>query len=171
MFAVLGALGGQMHSARLSRVLFSFTAAVLLVGPAALSAKTIPSDKCTLLPPAELKSVLNTSFGNPSSSVAPSPFAGIPTGTDCTYSAPGGSVVLFRIYVDPSAATAKETFERLEPYYPAKSKPPRLGDSAYIDTSEGIHVLKGSVRFYINVTPAAQDQQLVTLAESIVKQL
>lgn len=161
-----------MRSARFSQTLVGIAVAALLLGPVALSAKTIPSDKCTLLPDSELQTVLNGSFGKPSTSVAPSPFAGIPEGTDCTYAATQGSgQVLFRIYVDPSVATAQQTFQRLAPYYPAKSKPPHLGDSAYIDTSNGIHVLKGSVRFYIQAQPAATEAQLVSLATSVAKQL
>ncbi|MBV8082510.1 MAG: hypothetical protein JO347_10190 [Candidatus Eremiobacteraeota bacterium] len=145
------------------------TVVALALAPAALSAKPVPSDRCTLLPASELQTVLGQSFGKPVETTAPSPFAGIPEGTDCTYT--GGDKVLFRIYVDPSSSVAQQTFARLEPFYPAKSKPPHLGDSAYIDTSQGIHVLKGSVRFYINAGPDAKDQQLIDLATSIAKQL
>jgi len=147
-------------------------AATLLVGPSVLFAKAPPSDRCALLPTSELQSVLAQSFENPSTSTAPSPYAGLPPGTDCTYSAgQSGGQVLFRIYVDPSAAIAKETFLKLSLFYPAKSKPPHLGDSAYIDTSDAIHVLKGSVRFYINVEPAAKAKQLVDLATFVSGQL
>ena len=144
--------------------------AALVIGPALISAKPLPSDRCALLPSSELQSVLSGSFGKPVTTTAPSPYAGIPVGTDCTYTA-GQTTVLFRIYQDPSAATAKETFAKLSMFYPARTKPPHLGDSAYIDTSNAIHVLKGRVRFYINVTPTAKDEQLVNLATFVAGQL
>lgn len=161
-----------MRAARYSRVLVGIVVAGLVFGPVALSAKPIPSDKCALLPASELQSALNGAFGKPTSTVAPAPFPNIPTGTDCTYAAAQGSgQVLFRIYVDPSPAIAKDTFAKLSMYYPAKPNPPHVGDSAYIDKSNAIHVLKGSVRFYINAQPAATDAQLVSLATSVAKQL
>src|SRR5271166_1340198 len=116
--------------------------------------------------------VVGGTFGAPGSSVAPPAFAGLPPGTECDYTAGGaGGKVVFIVYVDPSAATAKETFAKLTPYYGVKSSPPHLGDTAYVDQSNAIHVLKGKVRFYINVTPTPSDRELIELAAWVAGQL
>ncbi|HME82573.1 MAG TPA: hypothetical protein VKF82_10890 [Candidatus Eremiobacteraceae bacterium] len=143
-----------------------------LMAPAVLSAKELPTDRCALLPASELQKVVGGTFGAPGSSVAPPAFAGLPPGTECDYTAGGaGGKVVFIVYVDPSAATAKETFAKLTPYYGVKSSPPHLGDTAYVDQSNAIHVLKGKVRFYINVTPTPSDRELIELAAWVAGQL
>jgi len=74
--------------------------------------------------------------------------------------------------VDPTAATAKQTFEKLQLWFPAKPNPPHIGDAAYIDKSDAIHVLKGKVRFYINVTPASTNEKpLLDLATFVTSRL
>jgi hypothetical protein len=59
--------------------------------------------------------------------------------------------VTFIAYVDSSPAQAKQNFDKLSMWFPAKSKP-AIGDSAYIDTKGAIHVLKGRVRYYIEIS-------------------
>ena len=160
-----------MHAPRFSSLMLGFALAAQL-GSAAAFAKPLPSDKCALLPASELQTVLGQSFGDPTTSTAPAPYRNVPPGTDCTYAQRSGSgTVLFRIYVDTSPAIAKETFEKLELFFPAKTTLSHLGNAAYIDKSQAIHVLKGSVRFYISVVPAAKDAQLVTLSAWVIKQL
>jgi len=167
-----------MRALQILRLFSGFVLGALIIsvfmGPVAIAAKELPVDRCALLPSSELQTVLGGSFGKPASSVAPPAFSGLPTGTECDYMAvQGANRVVFIIYVDSSAATAKDTFEKLTPYYsPVKSRPPKLGDSGYIDKDGAIHVLKGKVRFYINVTPTpAATRTLVGLATSVAGQL
>ncbi|MBV8171875.1 MAG: hypothetical protein JO219_08100 [Candidatus Eremiobacteraeota bacterium] len=162
-----------MRVFRGSSLRFGLAMAVVVISALGAIAKPVPQDPCTLLPASELQSILGQAFGKPASTVAPAAYANLPTGTDCTYTSDqnGGGTVLFRIYSDPSPAVAKDAFAKLSLFYPAKSKPPNLGDSAYIDVSEAIHVLKGNVRFYISVKPATKDRQLIDLAGWVVKQL
>jgi hypothetical protein len=160
----------------LRRLVLGFVLATFLIGaligPIVASAKE-PSTGCALLPVSELQKVLGGSFGAPASSVATPAFAGLPPGTHCEYTAAsGGGEVVFIVYVDPSAATAKDTFQKLVPYYSVTSSPPHLGDTAYIDRNNAIHVLQGKVRFYISVTPSPSGSKpLVDLATFVSKQL
>ncbi len=162
----------------LSRLVLGFILATFAVGAvvgpvAAASAKELPTDRCALLPTSELRKVLGGSFAAPASSVAPPAFAGLPPGTHCDYSgASGGGDVVLIVYVDPTAATAKDTFQKLMPYYSVTSSPPHLGDIAYIDRDNAIHVLDGKVRFYISVTPTPTGSKpLVDLATFVAKEL
>jgi len=153
-------------------ILLAILVIYISIGPVAILAKQLPSDRCALLPASELQKVLGGSFGQPTSHSAPPPYRNVPAGTECDYgAAQGDGETRFIVYVDPSAAIAKETFEKLMMWFPAKSKLAHLGDNAYIDKGGAIHVLKGSVRFYIGVTPDAKDAQLVDLATSVLGRL
>jgi hypothetical protein len=131
-----------------------------------------------LLATKQLEKTLGQPFGTPAKSTAPSPFAGIPTGTECDYNGQKGAArkVAFIYYNDPTPTVAKQTFDKLAPYYSPQSKPSGLGDAAYIDASHAIHVLKGKVRFYINIgsvgtyTPAIE-KQLTDLATAVASQI
>jgi hypothetical protein len=125
----------------------------------AAGAKEPPSDVCSLLTPQLLQKTLGQPFGAPEKSTAPAAYRGQPSGTNCNFSEQkGGSLgVRFIVYVDRSPAEAKQTFEKLSVFFPAESKPSGIGDSAYIDNNHAIHVLKGNVRFFINVSSDASD--------------
>jgi hypothetical protein len=112
-----------------------------------------------LLTPQLLQKTLGQPFGAPEKSTAPAAYRGQPSGTNCNFSEQkGGSLgVRFIVYVDRSPAEAKQTFEKLSVFFPAESKPSGIGDSAYIDNNHAIHVLKGNVRFFINVSSDASD--------------
>jgi len=155
-------------------------------------AKDPPSDTCSLLAPAQLQKTLGQPFSAPQKSIAPAAFAGQPSGSQCEYSAQKGAAVkvVFIAYVDPSAAEAKQNFDKLSAWYTPKSKP-AIGNSAYIDSKGSIHVLKGKVRFYIAIEPAgtskatpflpwlsrgksdtpAQEKQLKDLAVSVAARI
>ena len=98
-------------------------------------------------------------FGAPEKSTAPAAYRGQPSGTNCNFSdqKSGSQGVRFIVYVDRSPAEAKQTFEKLSVFFPAESKPSGIGDSAYIDDDHAVHVLKGNVRFFINVCSDASD--------------
>lgn len=136
------------------------------------AAKDLPSDVCSLLTAQQLQKTLGLAFGAAQKASAPPAYMGQAAGTNCRYSDSGGhhEVVLI-VYVDHSPAEAKETFEKLSAWYPTLSKPSGIGDSAYIDKSHAIHVLKGSVRYFINAGSSASDKQVQDLATAVAAQL
>ncbi|MGA7795230.1 MAG: hypothetical protein WCA19_19495 [Candidatus Acidiferrales bacterium] len=143
----------------------------------AAAAKDLPSDICSLLAPQQLQKTLGQPFGAPQKATAPSPYMGLNSGTNCQFTGQKSSSqgVTFIVYVDHSPAEAKQTFEKLSAWYPAISKPTGIGDSAYIDKSHAIHVLKGSVRYFIEVgssaSDAVRDKQVQDLAASVAAQI
>jgi hypothetical protein len=133
--------------------LFGFA---LLCSSGAAWAKEPPSDLCSLLTPAQLEKTIGRPFTMAEKKAAPPAFRNQPEGMNCGFSSTGkaaGIHVTLIAYVDASLAQAKDTFDKLAMYFKPKSKPP-IGDSAYIDGEGAIHVLKGKVRFYIEVEPA-----------------
>src|SRR5229473_3472130 len=83
-------------------------------------------------------------------------------GTDCSYESPHDRFLL-RAYVDPSPAAAAELFARLKSFFGKGSTAVAgVGDEAYMDTSHGLHVRKGKVRFF--TSGAGTDKQLTDLA-------
>src|SRR5579872_3574109 len=122
-----------------------------------------PADLCSLLPSSDVSKIMGQAYDAPEKSVAPRPFANTNTGTDCHYHAKSGHVVWFRAYVDPSPAAATELFDKLSKWFGTKTPVNGLGDEAYFDQKHAIHVRKGKVRFYIdlsvdNFTPTIENQ-------------
>ncbi|HEV2222458.1 MAG TPA: hypothetical protein VGR84_05595 [Candidatus Acidoferrales bacterium] len=124
-------------------------------------------DNCALLAPAQIQKVLGQPFGAPVESKWPPAYGKQPWGTQCQYNSQKGpdTKVTFIVYFEQTAAEAKQTFDKLSMWFPAKSKP-AIGDSAYMDNSHAIHVLKGKVRCYISIDPA-NEKQVKDLATSV----
>jgi hypothetical protein len=141
-------------------------------------ANALPTDLCSLLPAAEVSKTLGQTYDAPQESVAPRPFANTNTGTDCNYQSKGApeSKLWFRVYVDPSPPAATDLFAKLRAFYSPPMAVPHLGDEAYLDPEHALHVRKGRVRFYLNLSPiggssSAGEKQLESLASQIVKTL
>jgi hypothetical protein len=132
--------------------------------PAAYAAS--PSG-CSMLTPAQIQKTVGQPFGTPTETKAPPAYGRQPWGAHCEYKSKNAPDVrvTFIVYVDASASEAKQTFDRLSMWFPAKSKP-AIGDAAYIDKSGAIHVLKGKVRYYISIDPA-NEKQLKDLATTV----
>ena len=144
--------------------------------PNPAAAKDLPSDVCSLLTTQQLQKTLGQTFGAAQKASAPPAYRGQSAGTNCRYSDQGGRhEVVFIVYVDGSADEAKQTFDKLSLWYPASSKPSGIGDSAYIDESHAIHVLKGAVRYFISpgsgASDAVRDKQAQDLATAVAAQL
>ena len=129
-----------------------------------------PADPCSLLTAAQASSTLGEQYGTPEKSVAPRPFKNTAQGTDCQYkTASGQAQVLFRVYFDASAAEATDLHARLKTFFGAGSASASVGDEAYVDKNDAIHVRKGNVRYFISIshgnTPTGrkQVQQLAAL--------
>ena len=141
------------------------------------AAKDLPSDICSLLAPQQLQKTLGQPFGAPHKASAPSPYPGLNSGTNCQFAGQksGSQSVTLIVYVYHSPAEAKQTFEKLSMFYPAISKPSGIGDSAYIDKGHAIHVLQGSVRYFIDISSsdsdAARDKQVQDLATAVAAQI
>lgn len=149
----------------------SWAVALLLVACSSELAKAAepPSDLCSLLPAATVNKTLKSAYDSPKSSVAPRPFRNTNEGTDCKYGS-GVSLLLFRIYVDPSPSASTDLFARLKTYYGNGSTPVNgLGDEAYIDKDHGLHVRKGKVRYFLD--GAGTPKQKTDLAAGIAGQL
>jgi len=144
----------------------------------ALQAKDPPSDACVMLSVSQLAKVLEQPFGPPTKTTAPAAPQDRVTGTDCTYQTGKGlpRKLLFRIYVDPSTAVAKDTFTKLSAFYGPNRTVAGNWDIAYVDAHHAIHVQKGKVRYYLNVDPIGTDtaqaeKQLQDLATWVAGQL
>ncbi len=145
-------------------------ATALVVQPA--QATGLPPDLCSLLPAADVTKTLGQAYDAPQESVAPRPFANTNTGTDCNYESKGAAAgkLWFRVYVDPSPSAATDLFARLQAFYSPPTAVPNLGDEAYFDPEHALHVRKGKVRFYINLS-SATEKQLESLAKQVIGRL
>ena len=115
----------------------SWVAALLLVACCSelASAAEPPSDLCSLLPSATVGKILRQAYDSPKKSVAPRPYRNTNEGTDCNYGS-GSSLLLFRVYVDPSPAASADLFARLKSFFGQGSTPVNgLGDEAYLTSS------------------------------------
>jgi hypothetical protein len=149
----------------------SWVVALLLVACSSELARAaeLPSDLCSLLPPAVLSKTLGQAYDSPQKSVAPRPFRNTNEGTDCKYGS-GLRLVFFRVYVDPSPSESADLFAKLKVYFGKGSTPVSgLGDEAYIDKDHGLHVRKGKVRYFLD--GAGTPKQKSDLAAGIAGQL
>jgi len=140
------------------------------------SAAEPPADLCSLLPASQVTRTLGKAFDSPQKSVAPRPFRDTAEGTDCRYQARSGGGVWFRAYVDPSPSASAALFDRLAAFYSPPTPVSGLADQAYFDKNHGLHVRKGKVRYFLQLsgmgpfTPERQ-KQLEDLASGIAAQL
>lgn len=144
---------------------------IFIAGSARLTYAAPPAEGCSLLTAAQIQKVLGQPFGASNESKAPPAYGVKPWGAHCEYASQKGPDVrvTFIVYVDDSAPAAKQTFDKLLMWFAPKSKP-AIGDSAYIDDSHAIHVLKGKVRYYISIDPA-NEKQLQDLAASVAARI
>jgi hypothetical protein len=157
--------------------------AALLVGifafalsASAARANGVPADVCSLISPQDLQNVFSEPFGAAVKTTAPAAYRGQSSGTNCRFTdQKGGSqVVVLIVYVDKSPDEAKQTFEKLSAFFPPTSKTSGVGDEGYIDNNHAIHILKGSVRFFINApgsSNSVRDKHAHDLAVSVAAQL
>jgi hypothetical protein len=139
------------------------------------SATDSPKDPCSLLTAAQVSGTLGDKYGAPEKSVAPRPFPNTVQGTDCQYkTASGQDKLLFRVYFDATAAQATDLHTRLKMFYGKDSPPATVGDEAYIDKNDAIHVRKGNVRYFLSIshgdTPSGR-KQILALAALIAGEL
>ena len=130
----------------------SWVAALLLVACCSelASAAEPPSDLCSLLPSTAIGKILGQAYDSPKKSVAPRPYRNTNEGTDCNYRS-GSSLLLFRVYVDPSPSASADLFARLKSFFGEGSTPVNgQGDEAYLDKAHGLHVRKGKMRYFLD---------------------
>jgi hypothetical protein len=140
-------------------------------GAGAAAATKPPADLCSLLPAAQVSKITGQGYDSPKKTVAPRPFANTVEGSDCNYKQSRGSGhILFRAYADPSPSEAADLFAKLGLFYSPQTPVPGLGDKAYFDPKHGLHVLKGRVRFFIDMDNF-DEKQAKALANNIVRQL
>jgi hypothetical protein len=134
-----------------------------------------PADLCSLLSATEVSKILGQTYSAPQKSVAPRPYANTAEGTDCNYMSKNGKL-WFRAYVDPSASASSELFTKLKLFYSPPTPVAGIGDEAYFDPQHAIHVRKGKVRYYLNLSPInsftpAIEKQIKDLASRVAGQL
>ena len=130
-----------------------------------------PADLCSLLPAAQINKITGQGYGSPQKTVAPRPYANTVEGADCTYKdSKGSGGILFRAYADPSASEAASLFAKLGLFYSPQTPVAGLGDKAYFDRHHGLHVLKGRVRFFIDMDKF-DEKQAKAFAAYIASQL
>lgn len=141
-----------------------------------------PGTGCALLPVSLLEKTFGEKFDEPSASKTPPAYDGA-WGSSCQYFskppfAHGHQTrVDFMVYVEASAAEAKQTFDKAAVFFKDNSKPPLsgIGDSAYWNTATGegepvIHILKGKVHCQLGSQPA-NAKQLKDLATALATRL
>jgi hypothetical protein len=153
-----------------------FLTLAVLTGSLLAEAREPPSDAYAMLPATQLAKGLQQPFGSPAKTTAPAPTFDRVTRTDCTYRSERGSQLLFRIYVDPCVAVAKETFTKLSAFYAPNGAVAGDWDSAYFDPKHIIHVQRGKERYALVLSPigvdAAQaEKELKDLATWVAGQL
>jgi len=149
----------------------SWVVALLLVACCSELARAAepPSDLCSLLPAAMVSKTLRYTYDSPTKKVAPRPFRNTNEGTDCVYGS-GLRMLLFRVYVDPSASASADLFAKLKSYFAEGSTAVSgVGDEAYLDKERGLHVRKGKVRYFLD--GAGTPKQKNDLAVGIAGQL
>jgi hypothetical protein len=111
-----------------------------------------PQDPCSLLTAVQVSSTLADQYVAQEKSVAPRPFANTVQGTDCHYKTASG----------------------LKTFYSEGSTPAAVGDEAYIDKNNAIHVRKGNVRYFLTIshgdTPSGC-KQILALAALVAGEL
>ena len=157
---------------------FSFFAITLLLALGAACparAGEPPAELCSLLPVADVSKALGHTYDAPQKSIAPRPFANTNTGTDCNYLSKDNGKLWFRAYVDPSPAAAGELFAKLSVWYGTPRPVKGVGDEAYFDKEHAIHVRKGKVRYYLNLSSSEnaseKEKQLTALASEVAGKL
>jgi hypothetical protein len=140
------------------------TAFLAIFGAAPFAkATTAPSDPCSLLSAADVSTATGSRYSVAPSTVAPRPFANTVQGTDCHYTSDSHEL-LFRIYFDPSTDEATSLFAKLKMFYSPPTPVSGVGDEAYFDARNGLHVRKGNVRYFFTGKPTnAQLQALATI--------
>jgi hypothetical protein len=155
--------------------LLGFTLAASICMLPSAKATEPPADVCSLLTLDMLSKETGQTYDAPEKSVAPRPFPNTVEGTDCTYKKSKDARerrVLLRIYVDPSPAAAADLFAKLSKYFPG-TPVNGVGDQAYIDKNHGLHVLKGKVRFFLQMGEfnPSTEKQLEDMAAQIAGKL
>jgi hypothetical protein len=155
-----------------SAALLLFAVGLFSLNVNAAGARDVPSDPCSLITPQQLQKTFGQPFGAPTRGTFPPPYKGMSEGAKCDYEQKDGHQgVTFIFYVDRSPAEAKQNFDKLSMWFPPKSKPTGIGDSAYIDSGHAIHVLKGKVRYFISIASNPSDKQTIDLAKSVAAQI
>lgn len=152
---------------KLKLALFTTSLFVFAGGGARMVYAAPSAGGCSMLTPTQIQKVLGQPFGAPTETKASPAYAGQSWGSNCRYISQQGPhvAVEFIVYVDATPTDARQTFQKLSLWFPAKSKPP-IGDSAYIGSNGAIHVLKGKVRYYIAIDPS-NEKETKDLAASI----
>lgn len=133
----------------------AWVALMLLPSPSCI-AEILPPDTCSLLTSGHLERILGQPFDLYERSLAPASRRDQLPGRECDYATRKGAVrkVILIVFVDSSAEQARKTYDALTTWLAPKSKPAGVGDAAFIDDNRAIHVLKGRVRYYINIIPS-----------------
>jgi len=143
--------------------------------------KTAAATGCSLLTPAMIERVLGQPFeDDPVETKALPAYRGA-WGSNCQYSSKkpasqGGVRLDFLVYVEASAAEAKQTFDKAAAFFAdrSKSKPSGIGDSTYWQNTNQdepmIHVLKGKVHYSLGMQPA-NEKQLQDLATVVAARM
>jgi hypothetical protein len=151
---------------------------ILFSGPSAARIKEPSTDFCSLLPVNHLEKVFEQPFGPVEKSTPPPATSNVSSATECDYYSQkrGQRKIVFIVFEDTSAAAAKENFNRFMTMFGTTGLVDGVGDLAFTDSNQAVHVLRGKLRYYISVTPTGSNnqksqQQLKGLATWVAEQL
>ncbi len=124
-------------------------------------------DFCSLLPISHLEKVYEQPFGPVEKTTPPPATSNVTSATECDYNSQrkGQRKIVFIVFEDTSAAAAKENFHRFMTMFGTTGLLDNVGDLAYTDSNQAIHVLRGRLRYYISVTPTNNNSEISTAAK------
>jgi len=136
---------------------------------------------CAVLPTSQLEKIVGERFGEPQVGKMFPAYSDGASGSTCEFfskppfSKGHSTRIDLLIYTEASAAYAKQTFDKVAPFFADSSKPkPGIGDESYWDDTQKkepkLHVLKGKTHYSIGVEPA-DEKLILQLASAIAAKL
>jgi len=133
----------------------------LFSSPRTARLKEPPTDFCALLPVNHLEKVFEQPFGPVDKSTPPPSTSNVLSATECDYNSQkrGQRKIVFIVFEDTSATAAKENFNRFMTMFGTTGLVDGVGELAYTDSNQAIHVLLGKIRYYISISPSGNNNQ------------
>jgi hypothetical protein len=155
-----------------NRTLLIATVVLGLFGKRVAFAAEPPAD-CTLLSADDVKKAVGKRYDAPLLMGDPHTFISANGDTDCNYTPRNvGEPLMLRVFVDSSPEQATEIFAKLETFHGSTTAVPGIGDEAYLDAKHAIHVRKGKVRYFIDLSEDAKaDKPVEDLAAVVAGKL
>jgi hypothetical protein len=146
----------RSSSSFLLTLLAALALAAVLAGCGA-KAPAPDASLCDYLTPAQLQEAIGQPFGEPEAAGAATGGVEVVGSALCTYTSSAGPKAVLTIFKDSSPEAAKTAFDKFKGNFKVTSEPAGLGDAAYLDEKNFLHLLKGAYRVYLQLTVPGAD--------------